>query len=131
MVTQEQNKLIWRTSGETMVVEPWGPNALRVRSVMMGEIEDTDYALLPPEKTACTIETGRDRASITNGKLTAVVELASSGWFRDHGKLTFYNQKGEILFEDIDQRGCAQSAAAALPARGRRGDAPHVQLPRL
>ena len=104
MVTQEQNKLIWRTSGETMVVEPWGPNALRVRSVMMGEIEDTDYALLLPEKTACTIETGRDRASITNGKLTAVVELASSGWFRDHGKLTFYNQKGEILFEDIDQR---------------------------
>ena len=104
MVTQEQNKLIWRTSGETMVVEPWGPNALRVRSVMMGEIEDTDYALLSPEKTACTIETGHDRASITNGKLTAVVELASSGWFRDHGKLTFYNQKGEILFEDIDQR---------------------------
>ena len=77
MVTQEQNKLIWRTSGETMVVEPWGPNALRVRSVMMGEIEDTDYALLPPEKTAFSLKMNVD----ARGSFTELLKTQSCGQF--------------------------------------------------
>ena len=30
------SQLIWRNSGETLVIEPWGPDSLRVRSVLMG-----------------------------------------------------------------------------------------------
>ena len=37
---------------------------------MMGEILDTDYALLPQDPSACIIETGEGFAKITNGKLT-------------------------------------------------------------
>ena len=90
MVTAEKNRLIWKTSGETVVIEAWGKNALRVRSVMMGEILDTDYALLPQDPSACIIETGEGFAKITNGKLTAEIVSASSGWRKDHGKITFY-----------------------------------------
>ena len=102
MVIIEKNKLIWRSSGETIVVEPWGENSLRVRTVMMGEVKDTDYALLPQNDISCSIHTGEDWAEITNGKLTAKIELASSGWRKDHGKITFYNQNGDVLFGDID-----------------------------
>ena len=34
-------------NGETLQIEAWGENSLRIRSRMMGEILDTDYALLP------------------------------------------------------------------------------------
>ena len=104
MITIEKNRLIWRTNGETIVIEPWGENALRIRSVMMGEVVDTDYALLSPERTDSSIELGKDRAKITNGKLSAVIELSSSGWRKDHGKITFHKQDGSVLFEDIDQK---------------------------
>ena len=40
--------LIWRNGGETLAICPWGEDSLRVRAVMMGEIEDTRYALLDP-----------------------------------------------------------------------------------
>ena len=104
MVTAEKNRLIWKTSGETVVLEAWGKNALRVRSVMMGEILDTDYALLPQDPSACIIETGEGFAKITNGKLTAEIVSASSGWRKDHGKITFYKQDGTLLFGDIDEK---------------------------
>ena len=67
MINIENNRLVWKTSGETVVIEPWGENALRVRSVMMGEILETDYALLPPKEQSCVIEAGKDQAKITNG----------------------------------------------------------------
>ena len=31
-------QVIWRNPGETVVVEPWGPDSLRVRAVLMGEV---------------------------------------------------------------------------------------------
>lgn len=102
MINIENNRLVWKTSGETVVIEPWGENALRVRSVMMGEILETDYALLPPKEQSCVIEAGKDQASITNGKLTAQIVLAASGWRKDHGRITFYRQDGRVLFGDID-----------------------------
>ena len=102
MINIENNRLVWKTSGETVVIEPWGENALRVRSVMMGEILETDYALLPPKEQSCVIEASKDQASITNGKLTAQIVLAASGWRKDHGRITFYRQDGRVLFGDID-----------------------------
>lgn len=102
MINIENNRLVWKTSGETVVIEPWGENALRVRSVMMGEILETDYALLPPKEQSCVIEAGKDQAKITNGKLTAQIVLAASGWRKDHGRITFFGQDGTVLFGDID-----------------------------
>ena len=32
--------LLWRNHGETLRIEPWEPDSLRVRSVPMGELRD-------------------------------------------------------------------------------------------
>ena len=41
-------QVTWRNHGETVVVEPWGPDSLRVRAVLMGEVRDDRFALLDP-----------------------------------------------------------------------------------
>ncbi len=51
---KDTNKLIWSFNGEKLVIEPWNENSLRVRSIMMGEVLDTDYALLPAKMKSFT-----------------------------------------------------------------------------
>ena len=102
MINAEKNRLIWKNSGETVVIEPWGENALRVRSVMMGDILETDYALLSQKDIECVIESKKDWARITNGKITAEIVLDASGWRKDHGRITFFRKDGTVLFGDID-----------------------------
>ena len=65
--------LVVRFNGEILRLEPWGENSLRVRAVKMGEILDTDYALLPPAAVEPVIEIGEKGASIRSGKLQAVL----------------------------------------------------------
>ena len=94
---EEQNKsLIFRENGETVMVEPWGADSLRVRATFLGDIPEGSAALLDTEnaESEVRIEIGEDTASITNGRIQAKLTVA------DWGKalqMTFYNQKGEIL----------------------------------
>ena len=55
-------------------------------------MEEKDWALLPIEDNEATLEIKEDRASITNGKIRAIITAA--------GKITFYNQNGDILLEE-------------------------------
>ena len=100
--SNENGKLQILTDGEKIWIEPWGENSLRVRSVRMGEILDTDFALLPPKPCTAEIEIGEETASITNGKIKAVIEL--DDWRRTH-RIGFYNQKGELLLKEISNGG--------------------------
>lgn len=66
--------LVWEQKHETVCIEPWGRNSLRVRATMAPAIRrDLPSALLPPATTAAQVTTGEDNASITNGALTAEV----------------------------------------------------------
>ena len=49
-MSQEGNALVYRYDGEVLSVEPWGANSFRVRSTILGELEDTDYALLKQDE---------------------------------------------------------------------------------
>ena len=72
----EEGKLIFENNGETLQIEAWGENSLRVRSRMMGEIIDTDYALLPNSsdvKAKIEIDEETQTATIKNGKITAII----------------------------------------------------------
>ena len=71
--------LVVRFNGEILRLEPWGENSLRVRAVKMGEILDTDYALLPPAAVEPVIEIGEKGASIRSGKLQAVLSQNEIG----------------------------------------------------
>ena len=97
---QQGQRIIWRNRGETLVVEPWGPDSLRVRSVLMGEVRDERFALLDPVPCQ-NVEIGieAEKAFIRCGKITARLEVA--GWQR-RARLTFVNQRGEVLLQETD-----------------------------
>ncbi|HEX2945966.1 MAG TPA: TIM-barrel domain-containing protein [Clostridia bacterium] len=105
----EGNKLVWSYNGERLVIEPWSGNSLRVRSVMMGEILDTDFALLPADYCDAQIEIREKTASITNGKIKAVLEEIA--WTKGC-RISYYNQSGKLLLQELGNHG-----ALSLQAR--------------
>lgn len=92
MFTKQGQRLIFTYDAEKLWIEPWGDNALRVRATKMPEMPMEDWALLPPEETEAEIIITSYGASIVNGKIKAELNTA--------GKITFYNQKGELLLEE-------------------------------
>lgn len=110
----EEGKLIFENNGETLQIEAWGENSLRVRSRMMGEIIDTDYALLPNRsdiKVKIEIDKETQTATIQNGKITAIIN--HSRW-ETPGRISFYNEKGELLLKEISRGGALKLQARAF-----------------
>ena len=100
-VTRNGNEIVFRSNGETIVITPWGRDSLRVRAALMAEIRDDRFALLSADTDDSEIEitVSPERGTIRNGKITAVVEV--EGW-KNNGRLSFYNQKGELLLRETD-----------------------------
>ncbi|MCH4020766.1 MAG: family 31 glucosidase [Erysipelotrichaceae bacterium] len=102
---KKNNALIAKHNGETLCIEAWGENSLRVRAVMDPEIDDENWALCEPIKIfRADVEITEEKhwvgngswdtvpiASITNGRLKAVVNFA--------GVITFYRDDKMILRE--------------------------------
>ncbi len=99
---KEGNALIARRGGETLRIEGWGRNALRVRAVMNDIRTGQDYALTEsPENTECEILIGTEKnpgwegtvpcAEIKNGRIRATVNFA--------GVISFYRDGDLILRE--------------------------------
>lgn len=97
--------LIARNGGEMLRIEPWGKNSLRVRATMLPELSNQDWALTEtPESSHVEVECHevdhwvgdgtidkRESASITNGRICAVVNFA--------GVITFYRDGKQFLRE--------------------------------
>ena len=97
--------LIARNGGEMLRIEPWGKNSLRVRATMLPELSKQDWALTEtPESSHVEVECHevdhwvgdgtidkRESASITNGRICAVVNFA--------GVITFYRDGKQFLRE--------------------------------
>ena len=112
---QNGDQLIWRNKGETLIISPWGQNSLRVRSALQGDVQDTRFALLEPEKAEAEIVVEDARASIRCGKLTA--DITVDDWHK-LAVITFLNQKGEVLLRET-------APANALMLRSRKFE-PHL-----
>lgn len=93
MLQTDGKRLIRRFDSETLWIEPWGENSLRVRATALAVMPETDWALLPPEDAPAEITLGDKEASIRCGKLTATVSPS--------GKLRFFNERGELLLEEF------------------------------
>jgi alpha-D-xyloside xylohydrolase len=95
MLRRENNALLREYASETLVIEPWGKDSLRVRSTMRPFLDEQDWALLRAESSEePKISIGGDgRAAITNGRITARVD--------PRGQVGFFNQKGELLLEEF------------------------------
>jgi alpha-D-xyloside xylohydrolase len=80
--SQQGTALEWRGGHETVRIEPWGADSLRVRGTLWAQIrDDLPGALLPPEtKAAPSTEITPDQARISNGGLTA--DITAGGRIR-------------------------------------------------
>lgn len=108
---KDGQSLVWRGSGETLMLTPWGRDGIRVRSVLMGDVRDDRFALLEPEKIDDTdIRIREESASLRVGYLTANIEM--DAWHH-YARIGFYNQKGELLLQET-------ASANALQLRSRK-----------
>jgi alpha-D-xyloside xylohydrolase len=75
VLTRDGEVLRWRGGRESVLIEPWGSDSLRVRGTVRDEInDDLPGALLPPEAATGVTVTGDDaEARIINGAITATV----------------------------------------------------------
>ena len=98
----EGNALIARRGGETLKIEGWGKDSLRVRAVMYDGWTGNDWALTEtPEQARCEIRIGKENsphdggvnpcAEIVNGRIRATVNFA--------GVISFYRDGQLILRE--------------------------------
>ena len=100
---QHDHALIWKKGRETLQIEPWGADSLRVRATVAPEIrDDWPGALLAPASPEAQIEIGAERAVIRNGKIAA--EILPQGDFARptaQAALRFYNAEtgAELLSE--------------------------------
>lgn len=94
MFYSENRTLIYKYDAETMRIEAWGQDALRVRAVRQAEMPKENWALAEVEEvyTDVEIEVYEEYAFIRNGKIKASVDAG--------GKLTFQNEKGKVLLEE-------------------------------
>lgn len=117
---QQNNTLLWQGNYETLQIEPWGRDSLRVRScVNAGIRDDLVSVLLPPAQTEVQITVGEKDATIVNGTITA--SISSDGLIR------FFNTASgvELLAEQPSLR------STRIPARsfkGVPGDLFHLEV---
>lgn len=107
------NALCYRYGAERLRIEPWGENSLRVRAWKQAEPDPQDWALLPQADCDTVIQVREDGGSIVNGNIRAELNLI--------GKLTFYNQRGEVLLEEYlrDRRDMFGSTCSSLNVEAR------------
>lgn len=91
ILTRENNRLIRQYDMETVWIEPWGENSLRVRATRRYEMPDNDWALLPAAGSA-EIHISGQYAEIQNGNII--------GKISENGKIAFYNKNGNLLLEE-------------------------------
>src|ERR1044071_9847895 len=91
---QKTNGLRCSLDNETLEIESWGPDGIRVRATRLPEIkQDWINALLVQEEEQCEIEIRETEASLRNGSLIAKVNAS--------GELSFVNVKtGTVLLRE-------------------------------
>lgn len=108
----EGNRLLCEYDSEKVWIEPWGENSLRIRATYLRAMQSADWALLPPTVCNAKITIDERQAVMVNGKIKAVVSAA--------GKITFYNQKGQILLQEyVRTRDDIREFCSALNISGR------------
>lgn len=115
MMWQKDGKLYHRYDFETLVVEPWGNNALRVRSYKTASLPDENWALLPPEKVNPEITVDEKEGVIKNGKITARITPSGRMSFYKNGKLILKEfWRNRRIAMDTTRKGAVTEFASSL-----------------
>ena len=92
MVRTADTRIRILREGENVQIEPYGKHVIRVRAAA-GEIQDLDWTLLPPGEAKAEIRKEENDAVLVNGNILARVT--------EDGQISFWNQKGELLFAEL------------------------------
>ncbi|KAJ4865632.1 glycosyl hydrolases family 31 domain-containing protein [Trichoderma breve] len=92
MLFSQENRLVYTYDAETLWIEPWGENSLRLRATKLPSMSEQDWALQPASPSKSSIEITESTGTIVNGKIKAIVTKS--------GKITVWNSKGELLLEE-------------------------------
>ena len=126
--------VIWRGDGESIYVQAWGEHSLRVRSIVMGDFEDSDFSLLPPalahptvslelasqaeagEKLSVEDGIASSCATVTNGRIVAILSaqteyVESLEYLVHRCHVEFRNDHGDVLLSEEDMGGSLQRRA--------------------
>ena len=118
MFLEKEGKLIYSYDGETVCIEAWGKDGLRVRATKNRSFTGRDWALEAKDAHAGEVEIFEDPSAkggafanmyegtdtsygkITNGKLHAVIDSGSV--------ITFYHEDGRVLLKEIGRASCRE-----------------------
>jgi len=92
MLKKDGNTLVFQFDAETLRIEPWGDNSLRVRAVHQKEFSAEDWALTESQGGEAQIVIDEKGAEIRHGKIRATI--TKMGWLR------IYNQEGKELLRE-------------------------------
>lgn len=118
----DDDRITWRGEGETLVVEPWGPDSVRVRAAIKSEIQDADWALLPPAASDALVEVDGRVATLRNGRITVIATASEfydeqTGYDVTRCALAFHDADGRLLFKELDSGGSLKLRARDFQAR--------------
>jgi alpha-D-xyloside xylohydrolase len=71
---REHRRITWRLRHETLWVEPWGADCIRVRATALAEMPERNWSLLERRPSSAESTLADDTARLTNGRLSAVVD---------------------------------------------------------
>jgi alpha-D-xyloside xylohydrolase len=95
---QIAGRIVWRLKEQTLWIEPWGKDSIRLRATVLPEMPLRDWSLLPQKRISAKISIENNSARLTNGKLTATVDIRS-------GRVRFFKTRvNEPLCEEIFAR---------------------------
>lgn len=92
MLYEREGALIRFYNNEIVKIEPWGKNAVRVRCSPEGKLSDKNWALLDIDTPKAQITINGDSAELVNGNARVCVDK--------NGKISFYNQRGDLLLDE-------------------------------
>ncbi|KAJ5391721.1 hypothetical protein N7509_007211 [Penicillium cosmopolitanum] len=114
MLEHKEGKLIYTFDAETLWIESWGPNAVRIRSTRAPQIPDQNWALLDPGANQATITIQPDgEGLLQNGKLRASISRA--------GKIQVHDSKGNLLLQEYtrNRKDVRDPKCSAIKVEGR------------
>lgn len=95
--TRDGNRIVWRRLEQTLWIEPWGVDAIRVRATALPEMPLRDWSLLEPKPSSPRIKIRSGEARLTNGRLTVAID--------EEGRVRFFKGSSKTpLVEEIAAR---------------------------
>ena len=90
-VRRDGDGLVYKDGGQTLVIQPWGRDGLRVRVTPTGGGQTSDWALDTPLHAEGQIEVTPQEATIRNGRISARL----GDIYTQQGHLQFYRHIGD------------------------------------